>query len=95
MNQFSQDMTIYLAPNNTRFRIVALTSTSALLQSIDNDVPTSGAVFSNSNSNTFGITGVTPPTVDKYSGDLMFIDNKQAFTPTADQTVTLRTVIKF
>jgi hypothetical protein len=25
----------------------------------------------------------------------LFIDNKQAFTPTADQTVTLRTVIKF
>jgi len=25
----------------------------------------------------------------------LFIDNKQAFTPTADETVTLRTVIKF
>jgi hypothetical protein len=95
VNQFEKDMVIYLAPRNTKFRIVSLTPTSALIQSLDNDIPTSGAIFSNSNSNTFGVTGVTPPTVDKYSGDLMFIDNKQAFTPTADQTVTLRTVIKF
>lgn len=95
VNEFSQDMTIYLAPNNTRFRIVSLTSNSALLQSLDNDIPSAGSIFSNSNSNTFGVTGVTPPTVDKYSGDLMYIDNKQAFTPTADQAVTMRTVIKF
>jgi hypothetical protein len=78
-----------------KFRIVAVTSTAALIQSLDNAVPTVGAVFLNSNSQTFSASGVTPPTADKYSGDLLFIDNKQAFTPTADQTVTLRTVIKF
>ena len=88
-------MTIYMAPNNTKFRIVSLTANSALIQSLDNDTPSAGAIFSNSSSNTFGVTGVTPPTVDKYSGDLMYIDNKQAFTPTADQAVTMRTVIKF
>jgi len=43
----------------------------------------------------FVCSTVTPPTVDKYSGDLLFIDNKEAFTPTADETVTLRTVIRF
>ena len=53
VNLFSQDMLIYLAPNNTRFRIVSLTANSALLQSLDNDIPTSGSIFSNSNSNTF------------------------------------------
>jgi hypothetical protein len=93
--QFSQDMIIRLSTNNTRFRIVNLTANSALVQSLDNGIPITGGVMSNEASQTFGINGVTLPTADKYSGDLLFIDNKQAFTPTADQTVTLRTVIKF
>jgi hypothetical protein len=38
---------------------------------------------------------VGAPTIDKYSGQLMFIDNKAGFTPSADETVTLRTVIRF
>jgi len=88
-------MIVRLASNNTRFRIVNLTANSALLQSLDNGVPVTGGVMSNEASQTFGVSGVTAPTVDKYSGDLLFIDNKQAFTPTADQTVTMRTVIKF
>ena len=77
------------------FRIVAVTSTGALLQSIDNAVPTVGSVFINVAGNTFTASGVTSPTADKYSGNILFIDNKQAFTPTADQNVTLRTVIHF
>jgi hypothetical protein len=93
---FTPDMDIFLGDlQGRKFRIVAITSTAALIQSLDNAIPTVGAVFLNSNSQTFSASGVTPPTADKYSGDLLFIDNKQAFTPTADQTVTLRTVIKF
>ena len=93
---FTQDMEVRLGSlTGPRFRIVALTSTSCLLQSIDNAVPTVGATFLNSIAQTFSAAGVTPPTADKYSGQILFIDNKQAFTPTADQTVTLRTVIRF
>jgi hypothetical protein len=92
---FTKDMLIRLSSNNKKFRIVNLTATAALLQALDDGVPTVGSVMQNENANSFSITGVTPPTADKYSGDLLFIDNKQAFTPTADQTVTLRTVIKF
>jgi hypothetical protein len=94
-SNFEQDMIIRLASNNARFRIVNLTANSALLQSLDNAAPTIGGVMVNESAQTFGIAGVTAPTADKYSGDLLFIDNKQAFTPTQDQTVTLRTVIKF
>jgi hypothetical protein len=54
-----------------------------------------GSVLTNDAAQNFTVSGLTLPTVDKYSGDLLFVDNKQAFTPTADQTVTLRTVIKF
>lgn len=92
---FTKDMLIRLSSNNKKFRIVSVNSTSALIQSLDDAEPFIGGVFQNENSNTFGITGVTNPTVDKYSGDILFIDNKQAFTPTEDQTVTLRTVLKF
>ena len=93
---FEQDMLIRLSSSTgPRFRIVALTTTGMLVQSLDNAVPQVGNIFLNPSSNTFGVSGVTEPTADKYSGQMLFIDNKQAFTPTADQTVTLRTVIKF
>jgi hypothetical protein len=92
---FKQDMQIRIASTNTRFRIVNLDADSALIQSLDNAMPTIGDVLVNDDLQTFTVAGVTPPTADKYSGDLLFIDNKQAFTPTDDQTVTIRTVIKF
>jgi len=94
-NNFVKDQTIYLANTGARFRIVNLNSNSALIQSLDNAIPVVGSVLTNDASQNFTVSGLTLPTVDKYSGDLLFVDNKQAFTPTADQTVTLRTVIKF
>jgi len=66
-----------------------------LVQSLENAIPTVGEVMIDSEGNQFTVGGVTNPTIDKYSGDILFIDNKQAFTPTEDQTVTLRTVLKF
>ena len=93
---FVPDQTLTLdTSTGASFRLVAVTSTGALLQSIDNAVPTVGSVFINVARNTFTASGVTPPTVDKYSGNILFIDNEQAFTPTSDQNVTLRTVIHF
>ena len=80
---------------DNRFRIVTNTGSGLLVQSIDNAQIVAGVNFSNTAGDLFTVSSVTPPTIDKYSGDLLFIDNKQAFTPTADETVTLRTVIKF
>jgi hypothetical protein len=90
-----QDMLLTVGDNARRFRIVSLTTTGMLLQSLDNYTPVVGTVFVNPDGVTFTASGVTAPTADKYSGHILFIDNKQAFTPTADQTVTLRTVVKF
>jgi hypothetical protein len=80
---------------NRRYRVVASSSSSALIQSLDNDIPLVNDTFSNAGGYTFSITSVGAPTIDKYSGQLMFIDNKAGFTPSADETVTLRTVIRF
>jgi hypothetical protein len=92
---FPADSIISDAATGRRFRIVTNTGSAALLQSLDNLEPQIGTTFVNAGNFTFAASAVTPPTADKYSGDLLFIDNKAAFTPTADQSVTLRTVIRF
>lgn len=93
---FVSDQTLNMGTSTgPAFRIVAVTTTGVLLQSLDNAVPAVGSVFINIAGNTFTASGVTAPTADKYSGNILFIDNKQAFTPTSDQNVTLRTVIHF
>jgi hypothetical protein len=78
-----------------KYRVVAANSTSALLQSLDNDIPQINDTFQSSALHTFSVSSVGNPTVDKYSGQMMFIDNKSGFTPSTEETVTLRTVIKF
>lgn len=78
-----------------KYRVVSSTSSSVLIQSLDNDVPQLNDTFTNAATQTFTATNVTYPTIDKYSGQLMFIDNKAGFTPSDDETVTLRTVIRF
>ena len=92
---FSTDSIIYRTDNGNRFRIVTNTGSALLVQALDNGLITAGLNFVNDNGDVLSASAVTPPTIDKYSGDILFIDNKQAFTPTADETVTLRTVIRF
>jgi hypothetical protein len=93
---FTADKDLYLnGTDGAMFRIVASTTTGVLVQALENAEPNTGDVMVDDDGNQFTVGGVTEPTVDKYSGDILFIDNKQAFTPTEDQTVTLRTVIKF
>ena len=91
---FPADSLVYDSSGN-RYRIVTNNGSAILAQSLDNAVPVVGTGLHNSNDVIFTVGAVTSPTVDKYSGELLFIDNKQAFTPTAEQTVSLRTVIKF
>lgn len=94
LSLFPKDSILTKTSDGTRFRIVTNTGSAMLVQSIDNATISIGSNFSLGN-NVFTANAVTAPTADKYSGDLMFIDNRAAFTPTADQTVTLRTVIRF
>jgi hypothetical protein len=78
-----------------RYRVVTVTTAGALIQALDNDPPQISDIMSNANNQFFTVTTVNPPSIDKYSGDLLFIDNKAGFTPSKDETVTLRTVIRF
>lgn len=92
---FTDDMQINVTGETDRYIIIAVTTTGALLQSLDNAVPSAGDTFENEDSDQFTVTAVTNPTVDKFSGNLMFIDNRGAFTPTDEQTISARTVIEF
>lgn len=92
---FPPDSLIRDSVSSKRFRIVTNNGTAALLQSLDNFVPVIGTTFVNDANFRFTTTAVTLPTIDKYSGDLLFIDNRQGFTPTLDQSVTLRTILRF
>jgi hypothetical protein len=92
---FPADALIYMVGSGARYRIVTNNGAALLLQSLDNSSPITGTTFVNDRGDLFTCSAVTAPTVDKYSGDMLFIDNRAAFTPTADQTITMRTVIKF
>lgn len=80
-----------------RYRVISVDTTSALIQSLDSDIPSSNDVFIRTASITDNFTAVSVglPDIDKFSGQLMYIDNKQGFTPSGDQTITLRTIIQF
>jgi len=74
--------------------IVLGTDIKILLQPNSNSTPVSGNVLSN-NTTSFIVHTAANPTIDKYSGDMLYIDNRAAFYQTNDQTVTLQTVLKF
>lgn len=95
VEKYPKDSVIVKRDDNTRYRVVMNSGTSLLVQSLDNSVPISGDVFTNANRESFSVSEVSSPTCDKYSGDLLFIDNKQGFTTTQDQSVTFRTIIQF
>ena len=66
-----------------------------LVQSLDNDIPQVSDTMTNQVNHFFTVAGVGAPTVDKYTGDLLYIDNIAAFTPSQNEAVTLRTIITF
>lgn len=94
-DNFKTDDIIYLeTPTGAKFQIVNVTNSSMLVQSIDNASPAVGnLIVSADNQYSFTVTGFSYPTIDKYSGSLLFIDNEQAFTPTSTQNVTIRTIL--
>lgn len=77
------------------YYIVSVQDNKILIASLLNDVPVLGDVFVSPVADTITPIAITPPTVDKYSGTMLFIDNRNAFTTTSDQSLSLRTTIKF
>lgn len=92
---FSDDTVITRTSDSAKFLIVSSTDTGMIVISLDNKVPSQSDVMQAPNSNVFTVSAVTAPDVDKYSGELLYIDNRPAFTTTADQSVSIKTVFKY
>lgn len=102
--------TVTILPNDSlivddddhQYRIVAssvgLNTSTILLQSLDNEPLTINKnLYYTDPSNTvktLTVTNFTDPEVNKYSGNLLFIDNRNAFIPSAEQTISIKTAIR-
>lgn len=78
----------------SRYIVISFTDTSVLLQPIDNGIITANTILT-SGSIRLSISSVIIPDFDKYSGELLYIDNRVSFYQTQDQTITLQSIISF
>jgi hypothetical protein len=63
---------------------------------MDGSIPATSDVFYNaSEGSNFTVTTVTNPDINKMTGEVLFIDNRSAFTPSDEQFVVFRTFIRF
>ena len=79
-----------------KFRVIAKSGNSLILQAIDNnDELIKSGYFMRTSAGVFHpLTYVEKPDVDRFSGDLIFIDNKSPFAPTVDQPLVITTRFK-
>lgn len=94
-NDYAIDDVLIRSSDDSRFLVVAISTTSALVVSLDGGVPSVGDVMTKTAVSPFTVTGAVAPDVDKYSGRVLYIDNKLAFTSTEEQSVSIKTVLKF
>jgi hypothetical protein len=89
-----EDMILTDSSGNN-FVVIAKSDTSLLLQPRDNSILEIGMNLTHE-SIVVNISDINyEPSVDRYSGDLLYIDNRSAFYQTEDQTVILQTILKF
>jgi hypothetical protein len=79
------------------YRVVDFNETQILLSVFNNftlDVGDSLTVMEGPNTGyAFTVSDVTERTIDQFSGDLLFLTVREPYSPTAEQIITLRTVI--
>lgn len=93
-NDYPEDSDI---SNNTKtLRVVTSIDNKLLVQSLDGSIPTVSESYDNAaGTASLTVTAVTDPTINKFSGNMLYVDNKQAFTPSDEQFVVFRTFIRF
>jgi hypothetical protein len=90
-----------ITPNRSyTFRVIEKNATysstecALLLSYLDNKIPTAGASFSKVGA-IFNSTSITLPDVNKFSGDMLTIDNRLKFAPSDQQIVVVTNSITF
>lgn len=95
-SSFPEDTNIHKALFTKTLKIVSSENNKLLVNSETGSIPVVGDVFFNAGETaSFTVTSITEPQINKYSGELIFIDNRLAFTSSDEQTVVFRTFIKF
>lgn len=95
-SDFPIDTTIGTSGLAKSFKVIHSEDNALLLQPINGSEIAPGEVLYNSTlSNNFTVSGVSNPTINKFSGNMLYIDNKLAFTPSDEQFVVFRTFIRF
>ena len=97
---FPADTEVRVSVNSVQrlFSVVATNATagSMMLLPKNGGKIVSGDTINKQNSSTsFTATSVTPPNIDVFTGELLFVDTREPVAQTADQSVTFRSVIKF
>jgi hypothetical protein len=90
-----------VVPNKTyQFRVIeknenySSTESALLLSYLDNYITSAGVTISKVGA-TFSTTSIILPDVNKYSGDLVTIDNRVSFSPSTEQVVVATNSISF
>ena len=79
--------------NYKKYRIVEFNSTSILLSVFNNFNISVNDVLVAPDGSVVNVATVTQRTIDPFSGDLLFLTVREAFAPSAEQIITLRTVV--
>jgi hypothetical protein len=95
-DSFPEDQLVATAGSVKILRTVTSEDNKLLAQSLDGTIPAIGDIFFNAAETAyFTVTAVTNPQINKKTGEILFIDNRLAFTSSEEQTVTFRSFIKF
>lgn len=95
----TENLKLYDVDDN-EFNVVLVNNNNALIQSINNVELTPGLILNTREENVvedtyYTILSVTAPNVDKYSGELLYLDNIIPFATNAEQMITIRTILNF
>jgi hypothetical protein len=98
-SDFPDDMILYVYnPEHAgkRFLVISSDDNGLLLQSLDNFELTKEIVLKSlDTTKSYSCDTITQPNLDRMSGDILYVDNRDAFLKTDEQSINLRTIIKF
>jgi len=97
-NPIADDVILELKSDTTRKFVVVATKSSTtqmVLTSLNNHTLSASDVLVSPSENEFTVSSVNEsPTINKFSGEMLFIDNRTAVTFSNEQLVTFRTILR-
>jgi hypothetical protein len=93
---FATDAIVATSGSTKSLLTITVDTNKIVVASRNGSIPAIGDVYFNAaGTHSFTVTAVTEPHINKFSGEVLFIDNRTAFYSSEEQTVIFRTYIKF